>query len=259
MTFILYAIALLIGVILGLLGAGGAIVAVPSLVYLGHIPPPVASGYALFIVAFATLIASVQVIRTQRVHWRAFWSFGSTTMLTIYSIRTFILPSLPLRISLGSLTVNRDWLLMMSFAAVLFAAGYGMLRNRQQQVRDAPPHPARLAVMGIGVGIVVGFLGVGGGFLMTPALVLWARLDIRTAVGTSIALICVNSTVGVAGDVTSGIQYNWPFVLLFTIFTTIGIIIGMRLSHEINAEHLRKLFGWLVMMVGIIVLLMEII
>lgn len=258
MTFILYTIALLIGVTLGLLGAGGAIVAVPSLVYLGHIPPPIASGYALFIVAIATSIGSLQVIRTQRVDWRAFWSFGSTTMLTIYSIRMIILPSIPIQINVGTLTVNRDWVLMMSFAAVLFTAGYGMLRNRQRPVGYAPPHPARLAIMGIGVGIVAGFLGVGGGFLMTPTLVLWARLDIRTAVGTSIALICVNSTVGVAGDVTSGIHYDWPFVSIFTILTTIGTIIGMRLSHEINAEHLRTLFGWLVVLVGIVVLFMEV-
>lgn len=258
MMFLLYAIALLIGISLGLLGAGGAIVAVPSLVYLGGIPPPIASGYALFVVAVATSIASVQAFRSKNIDWRAFWSFGSTTMLTIYSIRMFVMPTIPHQINIASLTVHRDWLLMMSFAAVLFAAGYGMLRRKPQPEEDFPPHPLRLAALGIGVGVVAGFLGVGGGFLMTPALVLWARLGMRTAVGTSIALICVNSAAGVAGDVTSGITYDWPFVSLFTILTTVGIMIGIRLAHEINADHLQTLFGWLVVALGIVVLFIEV-
>ena len=257
MIAVLYAIAILIGISLGLIGAGGAIVAVPAFVYLGGIPPTLASGYALFVVTVATAVASIPAWRNKRIVWRAFWAFGSTTMFTIFLVRKFILPELPEVFSLGSFSLLRDTALMIAFALVLFVAGVSMLRKKQAPHLAAQQHIMWLALYGVAIGIVAGFLGVGGGFLMTPALVLWARLDMRYAVGTSLALICVNSAVGVAGDLTSGVSYDWVFVGVFAALTTAGIIIGTILSHRIQAEDLKKGFGWLVILIGIIVLAAE--
>jgi uncharacterized membrane protein YfcA len=254
---VLYAIAALIGIALGLLGAGGAIVAVPAFVYVGGIQPTQASGYALFVVAVATFLASIPHARGKNINWRAFWWFGVSTMLTIFTIRRWALPALPQNLVLGSLHVALGTFLMLAFGLVLLLAGAAMLRHQPSAHTQAPSHPSRLLAIGVLVGVVAGFLGVGGGFLMTPALVLFARLEMKGAVATSLALICANSAVGVAGDLSGGLQYEWPLVLTFTAVTTLGILLGLRLSLRIDAARLRALFGWVVVGVGVVVLLTE--
>lgn len=258
MVALLLVIAAALGITLGLLGAGGAIIAVPAFVYVGNIAPTQASGYALFVVMVATLVAAVPAVRSKAIHWPAFWSFGITTMMTVFSIRLWLLPALPTRYAFGDWGVlELDTLLMVAFGFVLGAAGYAMLRQRTQTETLAPLQPAMLAAIGVLVGLTAGLLGVGGGFLMTPALVLWGRLQMKTAVATSIALICVNSAVGVSGDLIRGAVFEWPLVLTFTAFTTAGIVAGARLRDRINAADLRRLFGWVVVAIGIAVLIVE--
>ncbi len=258
MTAVLFVIAAFIGISLGLLGAGGAIVAVPAFVYLGNIPPTLASGYALFVVTVATAVGSTQYVRKQLVDWRSVLAFGSTTMASIAAVRRFVLPEIPdvFRAWPTDIVLHRDTVLMVAFATILLGAGYAMVRPRT----EAPPthtHIARLAFFGLVIGIVSGFLGVGGGFLMTPALVLWAGLDIRKAVGTSLVLISANSAIGVASDLSRGAVYDWNFVLLFTTITTAGIIVGTLLSHRIDGQRLKQGFGWFVIALGLAVLARE--
>ena len=118
MSVLLYIIAVLMGLSLGLIGAGGAIVAVPAFVYLGGIPPTVASGYALFVAAVATAIGSVQYIRQRLVDWRSVLAFGATTLLTIALVRRFVLPLLPEQFDLGTTTVQLGTVLMLGFGAI---------------------------------------------------------------------------------------------------------------------------------------------
>lgn len=254
---IAYTIAVLIGISLGLIGAGGAIVAVPLFVYLLGIPPSKASGYALFVVAVSSVYAVVQHHLARRIDWRAVVAFGASTMIAVFLVRAFVMPSLPATFTLGTVSVERDHALMIAFAGVLFAASIGMLRTTREHAETAPPHVLRLTLFGVAIGVISGFLGVGGGFLMTPALVLWGRLDMKRAVATSLFLICLNSAVGVAADMRAGLDYDWPFVIIFTSLTTVGIVIGTVLSNRVHATHLRQGFGWFVLMIGTGVLLRE--
>lgn len=261
MTVVLYIIAALIGISLGLIGAGGAIVAVPALVYLVAIPPTLASGYALFVVAVSASVGSVQYIRKKLVDWRSVFAFGSTTLLSIAAIRKLVLPAIPDTFVVWptSIVLERDSTLMLAFAAVLMGASFGMLRGQKNVATVGPTHIVRLAFFGLVIGTVSGFLGVGGGFLMTPALVLWAGLDIRRAVGTSLVLMAANSATGVATDLIRGVVYDWPFVLTFTAITTAGIIAGTALSHRIDGTKLKAGFGWFVLAIGTVVLVRELI
>jgi len=252
---VLYVIALLIGISLGLLGAGGAIVAVPAFVYIHNVPPVLASGYALFVVAVPTLIGSLPYIRRKQVEWRAVAAFGSTTLISIALVRAFVLPNS----TFTAFGLDHDTTLMIAFAGILFVAGTSMLlRNKLHRAERPQLHPFLLALLGILVGVISGFLGVGGGFLMTPALVMWAGLDMKTAVGTSLVLICANSVVGVLADAWTGLEYDWPLVLVFTALATIGIIIGSKLSKRIHGATLQSAFGWFVVVIGIAVLVKEI-
>jgi uncharacterized membrane protein YfcA len=252
-----YVVAVLIGVSLGLIGAGGAIVAVPLFVYVLGIPPARASGYALFVVAVSSIYAVIQHHLARRIDWRAVLAFGVSTMVSVYLVRALVMPSLPATLTLGPLTIARDHALMIAFAGVLFAAAIGMLRSSAEPTTPAQPHVARLTLFGVVIGVISGFLGVGGGFLMTPALVLWGKLDMKRAVATSLLLICVNSAVGVIADMRAGLDYDWPFVLTFTALTTVGIVIGTLLGKRVHATHLRQGFGWFVLLIGVGVLVRE--
>ena len=146
---------------------------------------------------------------------------------------------------------------MLIFGVALLAAAIAMLRSQRQPTKRAENKPMMLTLYGIAVGALSGLLGVGGGFLMTPALVLWAGLDMRRAVATSLVLISINSTAGVATDMVDGLQYDWPLVIVCTIITTAGIIIGTLLSRRIEVNTLKSIFGWLVLAIGIGVLAAE--
>ena len=259
MDIVLYAVGLLIGVSLGLIGAGGAIVAVPAFVYLGDTPPPIASGYALFVVAIVTAVGAVQYVRSGLVDWRSVFAFGVTTLVSIALIRKFIMPGLPESVTLLNTMVQTDTVLMLAFASVLMMAGIGMLRKKNPANTDEPTHIGRLTMFGIIIGIVSGFLGVGGGFLMTPAMVLWGGLDMKKAVGTSLVLISANGLVGVAADLSTNVEYNWPFLLTFTALATVGIIIGTILSKRIDGQRLKAGFGYFVLVLGVVVLVRELV
>ena len=259
MTAILYVIAGIIGVSLGLMGAGGAIVAVPAFVYIGGIPPTLATGYALFVVAVATAVGAIQYLRAGLVDWRSVGAFGVTTLVSIALIRRFLLPTLPEQFTLLQTTMSTNMVLMLAFAGILIGAGVAMLKSKPKPHSDEPAHLGRLTTFGLIIGIVSGFLGVGGGFLMTPALVLWANIDMKKAVGTSLVLISGNGLVGVAADLSGDVQYDWPFLLTFTALTTIGIVVGTILSKRIDGQKLKVGFGYFVLTLGAVVLLRELI
>ena len=238
-------IAVVIGISLGLIGAGGAIVAVPALVYIGGIDPRLASGYALFMVAVSSGIAAVQHIRQRTVDVEAILAFGSTTIVSILLVRRYLAPLVPPTVQ------------MIAFGCILLIAAIRMLRT------GSPPNntsrrPELLAGYGAIIGTISGILGVGGGFLMTPALVLWAGLDMKRAVATSLVLISVNSAVGVAADMWAGTTYDWPLVLGFTGLTTVGILSGTLASRRIDGSTLRQGFGWVVLAIGLAVLIKEV-
>lgn len=245
MIVILYVIAALIGISLGLIGAGGAIVAVPAFVYIGGIDPNLADGYALFIVAVASAVAVIMQGRNNLIDWKAVLAFGSSTIITLVVVRYYLDKFVPQNVQ------------MILFGAVLLIAAFGMLRSTAPPDNGTSSKPSLLALYGIIVGAFSGLLGVGGGFLMTPALVLWARLDMKRAVATSLVLISINSFAGVATDMVDGLQYDWTLVFTFTGITTAGIIVGTILSRRIEGSKLKAGFGWFVAIIGVAVLLRE--
>lgn len=115
-------------------------------------------------------------------------------------------------------------------------------------------HP-KLVLQSILVGIITGFVGVGGGFLIIPSLVLFAGLPMKKAVGTSLMVMTISSLIGVLGDVIRHAAINYSFLMLFSAFAIAGIIIGSYLTKYINNAKLRPAFGWFVLIMGIFVLI----
>jgi uncharacterized membrane protein YfcA len=239
--FVALVLSGLIGVSLGLLGGGGSILAVPVIVYVARVDVHAAIGMSLAVVGATALAAALGHARARRVDPRAAALFGGTGML-----------GAPLGAQATHAVAPRA--LMLLFAGLMLTVGTLMLRGRGLASRAAPrPHPVAVPAAGFGVGLLTGFLGVGGGFLIVPALTLLAGLPIHRAIGTSLLVIAANSAAGLAGHLGRG---ELPLVLTaaFTVAATLGTLIGVRLAAGLDPARLRRAFALFVILVGLFLL-----
>jgi uncharacterized membrane protein YfcA len=147
---------------------------------------------------------------------------------------------------------------MLVFALLMLVAAYFMIRAQSttQKLHHAPASVLKLLLYGIGAGLITGFLGAGGGFVLIPALVLVVQLPMKKAVGTSLLIIALNSLVGIAGD-WGHVQIDWLFAASLIALALLGLFIGVVLSAKLPDMLLKKYFGWFVFCIGIVVMLSE--
>lgn len=254
-----YIASLFIGLSLGLIGGGGSILTVPVLVYLFGISPILATSYSLFVVGSTSLIGAYSNWRKDLVDFKTALLFGATSIITVFLTRKFLIHRIPENIHLGAITFRFSVLTMISFAVLMLLASISMIRKRQMENTDKN-HGINFTILvlyGIGIGLVTGFLGAGGGFLLIPALVLLLQLPMKKAVGTSLLIIAFNSLIGFIGD-TGHLETNWGFLFIITAIAITGVILGGLMSKKINGDKLKKGFGWFVMAMGIYILVKEI-
>jgi len=133
-----------------------------------------------------------------------------------------------------------------------------MIRTKTIQIQGAKTNYTQLAIIGFFIGIITGFLGAGGGFLIIPALLFFAKLPMKQAVGTSLLIIFVNSSIGFAGDLYIGTPIDYPFLLIISSIAFIGMLIGTQLSKRIDGTQLKPIFGWFILIMGIYIITKEI-
>ena len=255
--------ALFIGLSLGLMGGGGSIVTVPVLVYLLHYSPVVATGYSLFVVGSTSAVGAVMYKKRNLVDVKTAISFGVPAAIAVYLTRQFIVPAIPEEIiSIGAFTVTKDIFLMLLFAVIMILAAVSMIKG-QKSGSDAEDDETQKAgfviilLQGSGIGLITGLVGVGGGFMIVPALVVFSKLNMKLAVGTSLLIIAANSLIGFLGDVFTR-SIDWYFLLIFTLISIVGIFIGNALSKKIPGAKLKAGFGWFVLAMGLYIFLKEI-
>lgn len=247
--------ALIIGLTLGLLGSGGSTITVPVLVYLVGHNAKQSIAESMAIVGLIAIVASIPFAKAKQIDWHSVWYFGIPGMLG-----TFI------GAWLGGLATEA--LQLMIFGVVLIAAAYVMLRKRKEDASDddesAELHRApiwKIAMEGTIVGIVTGFVGVGGGFLIVPALVVFGKLPMRLAIGTSLVIIAFKAAVGFAKYqhylVAHEMSVDGQTVLVFVIIGIIGSLIGKSLNARLNQRVLKKVFAVFLVLVGGFVIINE--
>jgi uncharacterized membrane protein YfcA len=236
--------ALVIGLSLGLLGSGGSILTVPVLHYLFGQPELAAIGGSLLVVGSIAAVAVVPHARARQVAWSDVAWFGLPGMAGAWFGAT-LAQWIPGTVQLGG------------FALTMFVAGWRMLAA--QPLDRGPAGPAtgrRIAVIGGGaaVGLASGIVGVGGGFLIVPALVLLARVPMTQAVGTSLAVITLNSFIGFTRYLgvlqDRGIALDWGTLALVTGLGIAGSLLGHRLAARTPQTLLRKIFGWTLLLLA---------
>lgn len=258
MEIIGYILSVFIGISLGLIGGGGSILTVPVFVYLFHIEPALATSYSLFIVGLTSLTGTLYQYSRGYVNIKAALSFGLTSVVTVFIVRKYVLPTIPdTLLQVGAVTITKSTAIMVFFAALMLAASVSMiLGHREQELSHKQTRLVTLLAYGIGIGLVTGLLGAGGGFLIIPALVLLVHIPIKEAIGTSLFIITINSLIGFAGDV-GHVVIDWSFLFKILAITVCGVIIGGAVGRRISGERLRIGFGWFVLTMGIYILSRE--
>ncbi len=258
-----YTAAILIGISLGLIGGGGSILTVPVLVYLLGVDAVLATGYSLFIVGFTSLVGGGKAFMNKLVDFRAVSLFGIPSILTIFIARHFVLPAIPEKLfHLGQREVSKGSFLMIIFGMLMLTSSFFMLRGPKEAPETDKPAEVQqytllhLLLPGLLVGFTTGLLGAGGGFLIVPVLVLIIGLSMKTAIGTSLLIIAINSIFGFVFSI-GRYHFHWNLLLIFTGLAVAGVIIGGLLAQRIDGAALKKLFGGFVLLMGIGILIKE--
>lgn len=253
-----YLASVAIGVILGLLGGGGSILAIPILVYIFHVDAVTASAYSLFIVGITSLIGAIPKYKDHLVNIQTGLLFGLPSIAAIFVTRKWIMPAIPdIILRTDGFVVSKRLLVLGLFAFLMIMASLSMIRIRKEVAPDEGPWRIPLLIFeGALIGFITGLVGAGGGFLIIPALVWLTGLPFKTAVGTSLFIIAINSLLGFLGDLLN-YGMDWNLLLTLTALAAFGILIGNKLQKKIAAADLRKAFGWFVLLVGMLILMKE--
>lgn len=233
-------LGLLVGAILGLVGAGGSIIAVPALVYGTGLSPREAIPASLIIVGLASIVAVLPRLR-RGVDWTAAATVGAAGI-----------PAAWLGAAVGRL-LDPDALLL-AFAVLMVAAGVRMLTAARRPTAPREPGPPGIRIakgiaVGLGVGFLTGMLGVGGGFIIIPALTLLLGLGMATAVGTSLVIIVVNSASGLSATAGS-LGDNWPVVAVFAAAAMVASLVAARFAGKLPDHLVKTVFAVLILLVA---------
>ncbi|HEX3160005.1 MAG TPA: sulfite exporter TauE/SafE family protein [Gemmatimonadaceae bacterium] len=228
--------ALVIGLVLGVLGGGGSILTVPVLAYAVGLPAKQAIATSLPIVGLASLVGAASHWRQGNAALATAVPFGLATMLGAYAgSRLAGLVS-------GVAQLALLGVVMLVAAIAMFRGGIGP----RQPAAAASERPTRLALLlgvGVAVGLLTGLVGIGGGFLIVPALVLLASLPMHRAVGTSLVVITMTSAAGFAGYLSQGVAVRWGFLLVFAALAVTGILAGSRMGQRLPQATLKRAFA----------------
>ena len=263
MEVIGYIASVFIGISLGLIGGGGSILTVPVLVYLFGVTPEMSTAYSLFIVGITALVGAVRNASLGQIEYKIAVVFAVPAFIAVYLTRRFLVPSIPDPVfSTEIMTLSKDTAIMVFFALIMLAASVSMIRSHKDEIEVAQKlvfnYPA-IIIEGALVGVLTGIVGAGGGFLIIPALVLFAKLPMKKAVGTSLLIIAFKSLIGFKGDLDRpDLIIDWTLLWSISAIAIGGIFVGIYLTRFIDGTKLKKGFGWFVLAMAVYIILKQI-
>ncbi|MBF6608067.1 MAG: sulfite exporter TauE/SafE family protein, partial [Flavobacterium sp.] len=221
--------------------------------------PIVGTAYSLFIVGTTSAFGTILNYRKGLVDVRKAISFAIPSFIAVFLTRKFLVPALPeILYQNDSISIERDIFIMVLFGTVMLMAAMAMLRKKStpSEVTEKP-NTVFTIIKIFGIGVLIGLIGAGGGFLIIPALYYVARLPMRIAIGTSLMIIALNSLIGFTGDI-GNFPMDWWFLMKFSSLSIAGIFIGIYIGRFFNENMLRRIFGIFVLIMAIAILSCEI-
>ncbi len=243
----------MIGVVLGLVGGGGSILTVPLMHYLFGVSMLLATTYSLFVVAVASGIGTIQKTRNGHVDVRRGIVFVIPSMLTALLIRGWVLPSIPKEFEwFGRELLRENIIAFLLVVVMLYTALKTLFISGSKKARSSTPF--RVVLFGILTGLLSGFIGAGGGFIIIPIL-LGFGMTMTSAVGTSMFIVSIQSSVALTGDVLN--PQIWEegidglLLIAITGFTVGGVFLGNYLQRFFSGEGLRKIFSIILIFIAV--------
>jgi hypothetical protein len=252
-----------LGVVLGLIGAGGSILVVPILVYLFGIPASQATGYSLLIVGTTALFGAIEYLRRKQSNIRMAAVFGFPAIVGVYVTRRYLFPAIPDPVVQASgFLLSKDTAVMVLFAAFMLLAAVSMLRGgeahgAEEDGRAMKFNLAFITGLGLAVGVFTGLVGAGGGFMILPVLVLMGGLPVKIAIGTDLIIIAAKSLIGFVGEVQAAEAIDFGFLGMIMALPLVGMALGTWLNKRAYPQHLRTGFGWFVLVMGSYIVVRE--
>lgn len=234
-----------IGLSLGLIGGGGSIITVPVLVYVAGLPVPEAVALSLAVVGTTAGVGAVFQARDKKVHWKAAALYGGMGMVgAAFGARLTPLVPAPVLLTL--------------FAGLMIWVGLRMVRGKSEKELSEKAECVtwKCALAGLVIGVLTGFLGVGGGFLIVPALMRFAKMPMPLAIGTSLVIIAANSLAGFVAHL-SDVQSGISLALALTAAAIAGLFAGMALGKRMQPQGLKTIFGGISLGVAAYLLVMN--
>lgn len=257
-----YLCALIVGLSMGMLGAGGAILTIPIMVYLFQVEPVLATVYSLFIVGFTAFTGSINYVRQKLINLSSSLLFAVPSVIIMFLMRKLVVPAIPAEFDIAGIHILKGTFILGFFSVVLLFSSATMIlggvKKEAQKKELNNKEKVTLILSGVGTGIITGMIGAGGGFIIIPALVLLAKMPMKEAVGTSLIIITINSLTGFAGDLTGNYDINWFLMISFLVVSIVGILIGSALVKKVAAAKLKKAFGWFILAMGVYIFIKEI-
>ena len=262
-----YLMAVVMGIILGVIGGGGSILTVPILVYLMGVSPDIATGYSLLLVGATAAFGAYRYFKDGLVDVKASLLFAAPSIVAVYVTRAFVMPNIPDTLISSPFELSKNTAIMLFFAALMLASAVMMLLKAYKKTPpsdDVDPQPkqpnvALIMFEGAVVGFVTGILGAGGGFLIIPALVLFLGMPIKNAVGASLFIIALKSLIGFIGDLQAGIPLEVPLLPLMLVATLFGMAVSTKLAKKLDGTTLQKFFAFFTLIIAIFIISKELI
>jgi len=248
-----YCLCMLIGFSLGLIGGGGSILTIPLLVFFFGIDPVVATTYSLFIVGLTAISGSIDHYRMRNIDYKPVFLFGIPSVIVLFITRHWLLGLIPSTIlRTDSWVLSKSLFIMIIFSIVMLIAGWSMVRRRSYTPRQRLSY-SRLILQGCITGAITGFMGIGGGFIIVPSLVLFAGLPMKRAIGTSLVIITINCLVGILGNLEIAGSLNFIFLSILAALAILGILIGTWAIRFIPDKQLKPAFGWIILTLSVVI------
>lgn len=255
-----FIVTILIGLLVGLFGGGGSILTVPVLVYLFAIPATLSTTYSLALVSITSLIAATPHLLQNKLSFKKILQFGIPSIIALYTVRSYVLPSLPNQISIGEIVLEKNSLMMIFFSILMLLSGFYMIKQKKNNPDciDCPYNQFVLMISGLFEGIITGIVGAGGGFIIVPVLMVFGKLSLKQAVANSLFIIGVKSFIGFLGSQDIA-ELDVLFLLKIIGIALVGMYFGIRLNKKLDAKLLKPIFGYFVITMGIIISIKELI
>jgi len=255
MTVLGFILAVVIGLSLGLLGGGGSILTIPVLVYVLRYSMKQAVPMSLVVVGVTSLFGVISHHRARNIRWDAALVFGLAAVLgAVLGARLGLMVSSRLQLVICAVRLRAAAVSMYFGPAIWMGGGDGKVGGREVERRNRKPL-ALVLLVGASVGLITGSVGIGGGFLYVPALVLLGGVEMKQAIGTSLVLIVISCLSGFLAYMLQRVPLPWQATLLFTAIAIVGVLVGSRLVKSVSSQGLRRGFAVFLLVMSVLVLL----